>query len=368
MNRHDQPGTPLVGQLSALSQKVRELRGGRGLNEETTKQALILPLLQLLGWDTSDPDQVVYEYRRRSKDSPVDFALMLQRAPCLFLEAKSLGHDITDRRWTNQILAYATQSGVGWLVLTNGDDYHIYNAHAPVPLEGKLFRKLSLSQTPVDELAADLSLLMRSDFAGRRIDRVWDAHHTDTQVHALLIKALHEDPDKLLTLLARMSEGKITKSALKASLLRADIRITFPAAPVVRLSNPAEPEEVTARKPSKPKREPVDRQAGKRNTGNPAARTQDLAELFARGILKPDTTLVAVYRGKNLTAIITKEGQIAFGGQTYDSPSAAGSAAYQSVSPRKGDKAPSVNGWDFWKVKHPKTGDVVQLGVLRGPM
>ncbi|HMS17387.1 MAG TPA: hypothetical protein PKA37_11140, partial [Planctomycetota bacterium] len=110
MTRSDQPSTPLVGQLSALSQKARELRGGRVLNEETTKQALILPLLQLLGWDTSDPEQVVYEYRRRSKDSPVDFALMQQRAPCLFLEAKSLGHDITDRRWTNQILAYATQS------------------------------------------------------------------------------------------------------------------------------------------------------------------------------------------------------------------------------------------------------------------
>ena len=336
------------------------------LNEETTKQALILPLLQLLGWDTSDPEQVVYEYRRRSKDSPVDFALMQQRAPCLFLEAKSLGHDITDRRWTNQILAYATQSGVGWLVLTNGDDYHIYNAHAPVPLEGKLFRKLSLTQTPVDELAADLSLLMRTDFAGRRIDRVWDAHHTDTQVHALLIKALHEDPEKLLTLLARMSEGKITKSALKASLLRADIRITFPAAPVLRLPKAIEPEEIASSKTRSPKRPPADKLAAKRDTGATAKRMQDLADLFARGILKPDTTLVATYRGHKLTATITKEGQISFGGQTFDSPSTAGSVARHSVAPSKTGKPPATNGWDFWKVKHPKTGDVVALGAQRG--
>jgi hypothetical protein len=39
---------------------------------------------QIVAGYTSDPEQVVYEYRRRPKDLPVDFALMLQRTPSRF--------------------------------------------------------------------------------------------------------------------------------------------------------------------------------------------------------------------------------------------------------------------------------------------
>lgn len=70
----------------------------------------------------------------------MDYALFLLRTPRLFIEAKSLGAHINDGKWASQILAYATVAGVEWVALTDGNEWRIYNSHAPVPVEQKLFR------------------------------------------------------------------------------------------------------------------------------------------------------------------------------------------------------------------------------------
>ena len=66
------------------------------------------------------------------------------RTPRLFVEAKGLGENIEDPRWANQIISYAAVAGVEWVALTDGAEWHIYNAHAPVPVEQKLFRTVRL--------------------------------------------------------------------------------------------------------------------------------------------------------------------------------------------------------------------------------
>ena len=36
-------------------------------------------------------------------------------------------------------MGYAIVAGVEWVVLTDGNEYRIYNTHAPVPVAEKLF-------------------------------------------------------------------------------------------------------------------------------------------------------------------------------------------------------------------------------------
>ena len=143
--------------LDAVRKKIIRYRG-KDLNEQNTKTALINPILKTLGWEVGDLDQVQQEYKRRKRDKPVDYALLLFREPRLFVEAKALGKNLDDRKWANQIMGYATVAGVEWVVITNGDEYRIYNALAPVPVEEKLFRKVCLSEqdSPTEET---LSLL-----------------------------------------------------------------------------------------------------------------------------------------------------------------------------------------------------------------
>ncbi len=75
-----------------------------GLNEENTKATLIDPILRALGWDVEDIDEVAREYRVKSRDKPVDFALFVSCDLRLLIEAKALGENLDDRRWANQIM------------------------------------------------------------------------------------------------------------------------------------------------------------------------------------------------------------------------------------------------------------------------
>ena len=81
-----------------------------------------------LGWDVGNLEEVSQEYKRRPKDKPVDYALFLLRTPKLFVEAKALGQSMDAPKWANQIMGYAAVGGVKWVVLSNGDEYQIYNA------------------------------------------------------------------------------------------------------------------------------------------------------------------------------------------------------------------------------------------------
>src|SRR5205807_10593936 len=86
----------------------------------------------------------------------------LNRTESLFIEAKSLEKDLNDRKWISQNLSYATVVGVRWCVLTNGDEYRIYNSHAPVDVEQKLFRSVRVSDASnVGHLIDTLHLLSK---------------------------------------------------------------------------------------------------------------------------------------------------------------------------------------------------------------
>ena len=127
------------------------------------------PVLRALGWDVEDLEDVQREYKIRKQDKPVDYSLFLLRTPCLFVEAKALGENLDDRRWANQIMGYAGVAGVGWVVLTDGDEYRIYNSHATVPIEEKLFRTIRISVDP-SAAAETLQLLSKKRMQENEIE------------------------------------------------------------------------------------------------------------------------------------------------------------------------------------------------------
>jgi len=93
---------PLVTALETILTQVRERivrYRDSPIGEQDTKAALIDPVLRALGWDVEDLEEVQREYRLKSTDNPVDYALSILRTPRLFVEAKALGGNLNDRRW-----------------------------------------------------------------------------------------------------------------------------------------------------------------------------------------------------------------------------------------------------------------------------
>ena len=158
--------------MEDLQSVLRTVRGriarvrAEGIGEQDTKAGLIVPVLRALGWDTEDLEDVKLEYRRRPPDNPVDYALFLRREARLFIEAKALGSRLDDPKGAGRILGYATMAGVEWVALTDGDEWRIYNSHATVPVEKKLFRTVRVSD-PDASPEPTLSLLAKERLAGR---------------------------------------------------------------------------------------------------------------------------------------------------------------------------------------------------------
>jgi hypothetical protein len=111
--------------LKRASEKIRRFQD-RGMGEQNTKASLIVPILDALGWDVRDPDEVHHEFKPTSRDRPVDYALCLNRTPRLLIEAKGLGESPNDRKWIAQTISYAAVAGVEWCVLTDGNEFRFY--------------------------------------------------------------------------------------------------------------------------------------------------------------------------------------------------------------------------------------------------
>ncbi|EJI5073123.1 type I restriction enzyme HsdR N-terminal domain-containing protein [Salmonella enterica] len=105
--------------------------GGYCTTEETTKQALIVPFLDILGFSAYDPRKVKAEY---SADFPgvkanerVDYALFCQDVPVMFIEAKSFSEDVNNHcpqlsRYFNstpEVTISAITNGMEWRFFTD---------------------------------------------------------------------------------------------------------------------------------------------------------------------------------------------------------------------------------------------------------
>ena len=199
----------------------------QGIGEQDTKAALIVPVLRALGWDIEDLEDVKLEYRRRSSDNPVDYALFLLRKPRLFIEAKSLGAHLDDGKWATQILAYATVAGVEWVALTDGNEWRIYNSHATVPVEQKLFRVVRVGD-PDSNAEGTLRLLAKTQMADHLIDEFWKSDFVDRQIRDGLVRLFGPEPDPALVRLLRGRLPALSPAEVRASLGRLRTTFDFP--------------------------------------------------------------------------------------------------------------------------------------------
>ena len=314
--------------MDTLARALKQIRsriisaGARGLNEENTKATLIEPLLRALGWNVEDVEEVQREFKVKRSDKPVDYGLLVLRNLRLFLEAKALGADLGDRRWANQIMGYAGVAGAEWIVLTNGEEYRIYNSHALVPVEEKLFRTIKVTDdSPV--VAQTLELLSRERMAENRIEVLWRAQFVDRQVKAAVEALFSGESDIVLVNHVLSHTKNLSAPEVRASLERCRMQLDFPI----------KDDELLVPAPSSKSHDGV-----------------SLLDLIQAGILRAPAQLVREYKGKLLHAVVEQDGRVRFGDEYFDSISQAGGAARATVIGLKAGKVPATNGWTFWSV------------------
>ncbi|HOL72769.1 MAG TPA: type I restriction endonuclease [Bryobacteraceae bacterium] len=338
--------TETIGIVLRRIQQIRDRK--ESIGEQNTKATLIEPVLAALGWNLQEIDEVRREYRRKPQDNPVDYALFLNRTECLFVEAKSLEKDLSDRKWISQNLAYATVAGVQWCVLTNGDEYRIYNAHAAVDVEDKLFRTVRISATEAKHVAETLILLSKDMMRGSRLDELWKAHFIDRNVRMALESLLSDEDGRLVRLIQKKAPG-LTPADVRASLKRAVVRIDFP----VPFAPPASEKTATFLRNREREKAGSRHEAGKKAWETMKAMSNaTLENLIAAGIIKPPLEVERDYKGVRLTAVIEANAKVVFCGKAYSSLStAAGMARKSVIGAPHGYPYPRTNGWQFWQYR-----------------
>jgi len=336
-------GGSAPGDLEVVLATVRDriaTHQRQNIGEQDTKAALIVPVLRSLGWDLEDLEDVKLEYKRLSTDNPVDYGLFLLREPRLFIEAKALGVHLDDHKWTSQILNYATVAGVEWVALTDGNEWRIYNSHAVVPVEQKLFRIVRVAE-PDTRPGETLALLSKSGLQDKIIETLWKTEVVDRQVKPALDGLFSpEVPADFLRLVHRRV-SELPLADVRASLARARIMVDYPAIQVGRKAAVEEPVPT-----------PASNEAGSARPGVGAGtpwRHVTLAQLISGGLVRVPLEIERHYRGTRLTARIESADRILVGSAVYDSLSTAGGMARKSVvgSPT-GRAYPQTNGWTFW--------------------
>ena len=97
------------------------------MGETNTKEMLVRRFIKVWGW-TFHPSEITLEYpvRMASQRTKVDYALLLDGTPTVFVEAKGLDTTLSDGH-REQLTSYMhNEEGVEWGLLTNGAAYEMY--------------------------------------------------------------------------------------------------------------------------------------------------------------------------------------------------------------------------------------------------
>ncbi|RFZ85183.1 restriction endonuclease [Mucilaginibacter terrenus] len=95
--------------------------------EEATKNALIMPFIQLLGYDVFNPFEVSPEFVADigiKKGEKVDYAILSDGKPILLIECKHYTQDLNPHN--SQLFRYFHTTEAKFSLLTNGIDYRFY--------------------------------------------------------------------------------------------------------------------------------------------------------------------------------------------------------------------------------------------------
>jgi hypothetical protein len=149
----------LVGVIETLKERIATHGDSLRTSETRTRMALIDPLLQSLGWDTSNPAMVAPEYS--AGNGRADYALLdVAMNPVAFIEAKHLGEVLERPQHEDQLFTYALRQQVKFAALTDGNRWLLDDVSVFSGGERRLLQ-VSIGDTPTHEAALKFLLLWR---------------------------------------------------------------------------------------------------------------------------------------------------------------------------------------------------------------
>lgn len=214
----------IISCLEQLRAKLDRHRN-ESLKEYSTRVIFIDPMLEALGWDVRDPEEVMLEYPTIDGKS-VDYAMKVNRKPVLLIEAKSLDDPLTDMKAITQVVGYAANDGIEWCVLTNGINYKVYRSTEKATAPEKLLYEVSLDPKATEgislnQIAEQLARFSRDAMAIGLLDEIGEEVFTIGKARKALDKLLLNPPPNFLKIVrSAIGDDSLKPNQIKTALKR----------------------------------------------------------------------------------------------------------------------------------------------------
>lgn len=209
--------TDLKMKLEQLHQRVDALKDQIG-TEEATKNAFVMPFIQILGYDIFNPTEVIPEFIcdiGTKKGEKVDYVIKRDDVPILIIECKHWKGNPDAHN--SQLHRYYHVSKARFGVLTNG---HVYNFYAdlekPNIMDEKPFFTLDLSNLK----DSNIKILEKFTKQGYHLEGILDSAEALKYIKAIkkeFEKEVNEPSDELVKLLvSKFFDKPLTASRMLA--------------------------------------------------------------------------------------------------------------------------------------------------------
>lgn len=184
--------------------------------EEASKTSLILPFIQLLGYDIFDPTEVVPEFTAdvgTKKGEKVDYAILRGGQPAILVEAKSIDDPLMSHE--SQLFRYFTTTPAKFAILTNGVRYKFYSdLEEPNKMDETPFLEIDLLDLK-EPLVAELKKFHKESFDPEALFSAAANLKYVTQIQATIGREINDpSPDFCRFFLREIKAGKVIRQSV----------------------------------------------------------------------------------------------------------------------------------------------------------
>lgn len=206
----------LFNQLKGLADKVEQLKDKID-TEESTKHAFTLPFINILGYDTFNPTEVVPEFTADlglKKGEKVDYAIFQNENPILIVECKHWKQNLDVHN--SQLFRYFHVTKTRFALLTNGIQYRFYtDLEEANKMDEKPFLEFDITKLK-ESSVKEIEKFHKSNFdVSKIVDNASNLKYT-REVKSLIDQELSEPSQDFVKLFAnRAYGGRLTSKVME---------------------------------------------------------------------------------------------------------------------------------------------------------
>lgn len=203
-----------IENIKALSARINK-KIPNVKTEEATKNALIMPFINTLGYNVFDPSEVMPEFTTdvgTKKGEKVDYAIMKDGKPIMLFECKSVNSDL-GKEQASQLYRYFSVSEAVIGVLTNGIEYKFFtDLEEKNKMDLKPFLEFNILKIR-DPIVEELKRFRKDSFLIDEIAEAASELKYTKEIKGILGDELNTPSDEFVRFFAKqVYSGMVTKS------------------------------------------------------------------------------------------------------------------------------------------------------------